>query len=462
MSQGTWLRNDGARLKDGDSGGVPAGWQTVRFGRIARQRSVSGRVELGLLSVYLGRGVIPYAEGGQRVHAPSADLADYQEVRPGDLVMNNQQAWRGSVGVSRFHGIVSPAYHVYELSPVSAGYAAHLLTSPQMVDQYLTASKGVGDIQRTLYVPYLKQALVPIPPADEQAAIIKYLGHAHSRIDRAIAAKRRLIALLEEQKQVVIHQAVTRGLDPSVPLRDSGIAWLGEIPSHWVTRRAKNFLREVDERSLSGLETQLSVSHITGVTPRKSTVTMFRAESYVGHKVCRSGDLVVNTMWAWMGALGFSRQSGIVSPSYSVFRFKSRGEINENFLELLVRTPKYISQMRSESTGIRPSRLRLYPDQLLAMAVIVPPEDEQSEIVTHVRQRTQEFTNIVEKAQIEIQLLREFRARLTSDVVTGQLDVRDIAGRLPELTEETLEESGADGLDVLMQDSEEFLEEVDV
>lgn len=443
---------------------IPRSWRIVRFGSVGRIRSRQGATGLELLSVYLGRGVIPYTEGGKRVHSPSLDLVAYQEVREGDLVMNNQQAWRGSVGVSRLAGIVSPAYLVYEIaSEIDPGYARHLFVSPVMVDQYVTSSKGVGDIQRTIYEPYLKMCLVPMPPLDEQAAIVKYLGHAHARIDRAIAGKRKLIALLEEQKQAIIHRAVTRGLDPSAPLKDSGFPWIGEIPRHWEIERAKYIIREVDDRSTSGVEEQLSVSHITGVSPRKPTVTMFRAESYIGHKICRPDDLVVNTMWAWMGALGVAHNLGIVSPSYGVYRLKHKSKVRAEYLELMLRTPQYISYFKSESTGIRPSRLRLYPDQMLATPLPIPPVSEQLEIVEHLESSGKSFERIRVQALAEIELLREFRTRLTADVVTGQIDVREIAVTLPELREAapSLWEQEFDNEDYSVASEVEFENEYD-
>ncbi len=156
---------------------------------------------------------------------------------------------------------------------------------------------GASDL---LNVPVL------LPSDDEQDAIVRFLDHANGRIERAIRAKQKLMALLNEQKQAIIHRAVTRGLNPNVPLKASGIPWLGDTPKHWAIFRAKYLFREVDERSVNGDEELLSVSHITGVTPRsQKNITMFKAQSYVDHKICRPGDLVVNTMWAWMAAFVF-------------------------------------------------------------------------------------------------------------------------------------------------------------
>jgi type I restriction enzyme S subunit len=274
---------------------------------------------------------------------------------------------------------------------------------------------------------------IPLPPSDEQFAIVRFLDYADRRIRRYIRAKRKLIDLLNEQKQVIIHRAVTRGLDPNVPLKPSGVQWLGEVPQHWGARRAKFCYREVDDRSTTGSEELLSVSHITGVTPRsQKNITMFLAESNVGYKVCRPGDLVINTMWAWMAALGVSRQHGIVSPSYAVYRPLRPAELLGEYVDLLLRTWPYRAEYWCRSTGIRASRFRLYPDQFLRIPLLCPPVSEQEAIVGFAAAKTANLRDAIESAQKEIALLREHRTRLISDVVTGKLDVREAAADLPD------------------------------
>lgn len=153
------------------------------------------------------------------------------------------------------------------------------------------------------------------------------------------------------------------GLKPYPAKKDSGVPWLGEVPEHWPERRAKYFYREADERSVMGDEELLSVSHKTGVTPRKQNVTMFLAESTVGYKICRPGDIAINTMWAFMGALGIARQVGLVSPAYGIYRPKRSDELNPEYLDRLLRIDAYKSEYMCRSTGINSSRLRLYPDE---------------------------------------------------------------------------------------------------
>jgi type I restriction enzyme S subunit len=193
------------------------------------------------LSVYLGRGVIPFsAVAEKRTNPTSDDLSRYQAVEPGDFVLNNQQAWRGSVGISRYNGIVSPAYLVLILNGrVDQEFADRLFSDRGMVTQYLVSSRGVGSIQRNLYWPHLKRVATLVPPASEQAAIVRFLDHADARTRRCIVAKQKLIKLLGEEKQAIIHRAVTRGLDPNVRLKPSSVEWLGQIPEHWDVRRVK-------------------------------------------------------------------------------------------------------------------------------------------------------------------------------------------------------------------------------
>ena len=172
-------------------------------------------------------------------------------------------------------------------------------------------------------------------------------------------------------------------LKPHVAYKDSGQDWLGSMPAHWSLLRAKRIFREVDERSKTGKEELLSVSHLTGVTPRRlKTVTMFMAESNVGHKVCHPGDLVINTLWAWMAALGVTRHTGLVSPAYGVYRPIDGGGILPAYADHLLRTPMYAAEYQRRSTGVNSSRLRLYPEQFLGVAMLVPPLDEQASIVS--------------------------------------------------------------------------------
>jgi len=195
--------------------------------------------------------------------------------------------------------------------------------------------------------------------------------------------------------------------------RQSKMRWLPALPEHWNEQRAKTFFREVDERSKTGQEELLSVSHLTGVTPRsQKKVTMFKAASYIGSKLCRPGDIVINTLWAWMAALGASRHVGIVSPAYGVYRPHHADSFNPAYLDYLLRTRAYVAEYIGRSTGIRSSRLRLYPNQFLDIVLIQPPRPEQDQIVAYLRAQDAHIARFIKAKRELIALMAEQRGVL--------------------------------------------------
>ncbi len=204
--------------------------------------------------------------------------------------------------------------------------------------------------------------------------------------------------------------------------KDSGLEWLGDVPEHWEVEKGLRYFFETEARSITGDEELLSVSHLTGVTPRsEKNITMFMAESYEGSKLCEVGDIAVNTMWAWMSALGVSRYRGLVSPSYSTYRQKQPERFHPTFLDHLLRTDVYRSHYTVNSTGITTSRLRLYPHSFLRLKFPCPPRAEQDRIVAFLDEKTAEIDRLVAKKQRQIELLDEQKAILINRAVTRGL-----------------------------------------
>lgn len=205
--------------------------------------------------------------------------------------------------------------------------------------------------------------------------------------------------------------------------RQPKMRWLPAVPEHWNEQRAKTFFREVDERSKTGQEELLSVSHLTGVTPRsQKKVTMFKAASYVGSKLCRPGDIVINTLWAWMAALGASRHVGIVSAAYGVYRPHRADSFNPAYLDYLLRTRAYVAEYIGRSTGIQSSRLRLYPNQFLDIALIQPPRPEQDQIVAYLRAQDGHIARFIKAKRDLIKVLAEQKLHIIDHAVTRGLD----------------------------------------
>jgi type I restriction enzyme S subunit len=202
--------------------------------------------------------------------------------------------------------------------------------------------------------------------------------------------------------------------------RSPRLAWLPPIPAHWDEKRARFLVRERDERSSSGSEELLSVSHLTGVTPRsEKQVTMFEAETTVGHKLVQAGDLAVNTMWAWMGALGVSDYEGVVSPSYAVYEPQDSSTFAARYLDRLLRTPPYITEYRRRSRGVRSSRLRLYPDQFLDIPILTPPLDEQNAIVSFLQAKDIQVGQLIKNKLRTIEVLDERKRSIIAHATTS-------------------------------------------
>ena len=439
-------------------GNVPDHWTLLPNRAIFAEVKDRNHPEEEMLSVTITRGIVKQKallEGSSKKDSSNQDKSAYKLIQPRDIAYNKMRAWQGAIGESTLRGIISPAYVVMRLRNADdlPRYFHHLYRTPQFAKEAERWSYGITSDMWSLRPEHFKMIYTPEPPPDEQKAIVRFLDWANGRLDRAIRAKRKVIALLNEQKQAIIHRAVTRGLDPSVPLKPSGIPWLGDIPLHWDVLRAKYLYREMNERSTTGSEELLSVSHITGVTPRsQKNVTMFKAASYVGHKLCRPGDLAVNTMWAWMGALGVSTYAGIISPGYAVYRPIYPTRIIGQYIDGLLRSKPYISNMLCRSTGLRASRLRLYPEAFFRLPLILPPAEEQQQIVRFIQTETAGQDTNIARLEREIDLLKEYRTRLVADVVTGKLDVREAAAKLP-VEEPTIEP------EELVEDDSEMMED---
>jgi type I restriction enzyme S subunit len=283
------------------------------------------------------------------------------------------------------------------------------------LNQYAQSAAQPG-----IAVEVIENLEVLVPPRAKQDQIAKQLSSRLAQVDGLVSAKQRLLELLAEKRRALIANAVTRGLNPDVPMRDSGSAWLGLIPSHWQTENTRWLLKEIDDRSEDGSEELLTVSHLTGVTKRsEKDVNMFLAESNEGYKRCRAGDLVINTLWAWMGAMGITRHDGIVSPAYNVYR--PTEAFDPDYLDHLVRTPLFVAEITRYSKGVWSSRMRLYPEGLYEASMPVPPLAEQAQIVQEIVHQIQHIDALSSATKDTVQLLEERRTALIAQAVSGAL-----------------------------------------
>jgi type I restriction enzyme S subunit len=345
-----------------------------------------------------------------------------RDPRPGDIIVSRNATVGAAaivpVGV-RFS--MGQDVSLVRSSPgIDSRFLNWLFRSDAVATQIKNAS--VGATFSRINVDAIRELNLPLPPIDTQRAIAAYLGHETARLDELVRAKEGVLALVAEKRRALITRAVTRGLQPKARLRDSGIPWLGMIPEHWEIERSKWLFKERDERSTTGDEEMLTVSHITGVTPRsEKDVNMFEAETNEGYKLCRPGDLVINTLWAWMGAMGVARVPGMVSPAYNVYT--PTGRLRPDYVDALVRIPIFAQEAIRFSKGVWSSRLRLYPEGLYEIRLPVPTVEEQRAIVAYIAAETTKLEPLRASAERTIRLLKERRSALISAAVTGRIAI---------------------------------------
>ena len=304
-------------------GKVPEHWDVRKLRRALRVMTERNRPELPLLSVVREKGVVlrDVSNNDDNHNYIPDDLTNYKVVQRGHFAMNKMKAWQGSYGVSKFDGIVSPAYFVFNVDGVDGDYFHIAIRSQAYVPYFTQASDGVRIGQWDLSLARLREIPFSVPPLPEQVAIGRYLDHADRRIRRYIRAKQKLITLLEEQKQAIIHQAVTGQIDvrtgqPYPAYKPSRVEWLEDVPEHWEVRRLKSKLRPVDRRSSSGTETLLSLRRDFGVVVYAEHFSRPpQGVTLVGYKLVEADQLDVNRLQANNGLLFCSRLSGYVRES---------------------------------------------------------------------------------------------------------------------------------------------------
>ena len=401
-------------------GEVPEHWETPRLFDVLALTKRTGAPHLPLLSIYLHLGVVRFDEVDERrTNATSDDLSGYQVVEQNEFVANNQQAWRGSVGVSRHNGIISPAYLVFKCTGnYHPGYLNYLMRSEASRGQFEVCSKGIGSIQRNLQWSLLKSQRTLLPALSEQIQIVNFLDSKTQEIEEAIKQKQRTIELLEEYKHSLIEQAVTKGLDPSVPMKDSGVDWLGEVPHSWAIKPLRNSFSERRE-TVSALDfTPLSVSK-AGVTMQLESAVKSADPS--NRKLVRKGDFAINSRSDRKGSSGTSELTGSVSTVVTVL-IPSR-EMIPSYAHHLFRSNTFKEEFFRNGHGIHWDLWTTRFSDMKNILVPVPSEETQFQIANFLDAKTKEIEGAKSSIQVQIDHLKEYKDSLIESAVTGKIKV---------------------------------------
>lgn len=402
---------------------VPSHWIDVKLRHCYTIKSISNTSNEPLLSVFLNRGVVSYTDTDMKqVHKPSEDMKAYQLVLPGDFVLNNQQAWRGSVGVSSHRGIVSPAYIV--MAPITENnprFMNYMLRETACISQFVLASKGVGSIQRILSPIKLKSSIVVLPPRDEQDQIVRYLDWQVSKINRLIAAKRKQIELMKDNLKSAVAKLTTHGIGSHDMCR-SEIYWLTEYPSTWHVTKLKYILKK-HRREVPPNAELLICSNSGEVTKRGDGKLWLVAASDDIYQGVKTGDLLIHGMDTWHGAIAISNFDGMCTPVVHVCTCREEKRFVAYYLKMMA----YTKVFKAISNGVRQntSDFRSW-DKVGDLLICLPDISEQVAIADELDKLTDATKKGIACFERHIEKLVDLRTRLISDVVTGQIDVRGI------------------------------------
>lgn len=410
-------------------GKIPAEWEVEKNKRLFFEvnNKCLATDSYTLLSVSEYYGVAPRTEkikdGDFETRAESLD--GYKICQKNDIVMNIMLAWKRATARTSYNGIVSPAYCVYRGKDIETRYYHYVFRTEGCADYFKRHSTGIIDSRLRLYPESFFNLNSPVPPIIEQKQIADFLDNRCSEIDAISADIQKEIETLEQYKRSVITEAVTKGLNPDVEMKDSGIEWVGNIPAHWDVQKNKRLFAEVNNKCLATDNyTLLSVSEYYGVAPRNEKIKdgdfETRAESLDGYKICRKGDIVMNIMLAWKKATARTAYDGIVSPAYCVYRGKG---IETRYYHYVFRTNGCADYFRLHSTGIIDSRLRLYTDAFFNLNSPVPPIDEQKNIATYLDSKCEEIESIIAIKKKQMETLGSYKKSLIYEYVTGKKEV---------------------------------------
>lgn len=436
-------------------GKVPSSWTTPRTKtRFRLSIEKSGKAHgKELLSVYTHIGVRPRKDLEQRGNKASS-TDGYWVVRKGDIIVNKLLAWMGAVGVSHYDGVTSPAYDILRpVQQLDSDYYHQLFRTPLYLKLFKARSRGIIDMRLRLYFDQLGQIPLICPPPEEQAAIVRFLNWSNGQLDSAIKSKRKVIALLTEQKQAIIHRAVTKGLPstgsgqviPKVKMKDSGIPWLGEIPEHWDVYRLKRICRIQGGYAFpSSIFSDKGVPVVRMNNLHRGSLDLSDVVRIPESKCIPAFALQIDDiLYGLSGSIGATGSLGnyaIVNKNDLPAMLNQRlarfipnlDKIQPSFLVQLLQTNIFYEQVLSNTTGT--AQFNVSTNDIDNVAIALPLRNEQNSIVSQIMKDIDPITAAISRLEREITLLREYRTRLVSDIVTGKLDVREAAAKLPEET----------------------------
>ena len=397
-------------------GEIPRHWEVIKNKYLfseSDERNVFG--EYKLLSFSKSKGIIPYDQNTDK-ESSAEDIRNYKVLHKGQLLENRLQAWNGMFQDSSVEGCVSPDYSVFNLiySNANIKYYSYLFKTDLYIAQWANASKGIGSGFNRLYTPQFGKIVSLVPPIEEQNAIVSYLDKVTSKIDAAIAQQQKMIELLNERKQIIINNAVTKGLDPTAKMKPSGIPWLGNIPAHWEVKKIKYMATQITTPSCNinkiGLE---NIESGTGKYIESNSIFEGNGIEFT------KGDVLYGKLRPYLKKVYLANERGNAIGDFFVFR--PRKNITGKYFQMLLLSQHLTDVINSSTYGSKMPRVSI--DFMGGLHVPCPPYDEQASIVNDIEEHIKPIEAIIEKCKKRFFLLQERKQIIISDFITGKIKV---------------------------------------
>ena len=414
-------------------GEIPEHWEIKknRFFTISRKiKSEFGKEEL--LSVSESKGVIPRKEirDEDQVLSRSESLEGYLVVNKGDLVSNIMLMWKRGLGVSEYDGIVSPSYSVFSFVNSYPKYFHYLFRTEQYVSEFRRNSRGVIESRLRLYDDMFGSIFSHFPPLQEQEQIVKFLDEKTSIIDKLISTKERKIELLKEQRSSLINEVITKGLDPNVKMKDSGVEWIGKIPESWRVGKLNFYSDRIGDglHSTPNYDDNGEFYFINGNNIKDGKVILTENTRKVNEiefnnhfiKLSNSHTLLLSINGTIGNVSYYNDEKVILGKSVGYINLK-KSSIDIDFLYWLLLSKSIQNYFQFELTGTTIYNLSL--NSIRKTPILIPSSKEQQEIVEYLDKHTKEIDDLVQLEQKKIELLKEYRQSLISEVITGKIKV---------------------------------------
>ncbi|MGL6336207.1 restriction endonuclease subunit S [Aeromonas jandaei] len=419
-------------------GEIPKDWELTKLGTCLTPVSIKNRADLPLLSITRELGVIErdVEDLDSNHNFIPDDLSGYKVIESGQFGMNKMKAWQGSYGVSKHTGIVSPAYYIFKFKKdINPDFFHWAIRSHLYISFFASASDGVRIGQWDLSKDRMKEIPFVFPQSSIQIAIAKFLNEKTTQIDEAIAIKEQQIALLNERKQILIQQAVTQGLDPNVPMKDSGVAWIGKIPKHWEYRKIKYFIEVLPgfafkSQDYSNNPEDLKLLRGINVSPDQikwDDTVFWPKEKTAGLDsfMLKKGDLVIAMDRPWVSSgiriAEIQKDDLPCLLLQRVGRIRGGSELSTEYVKLLLSTNLFLSYFEPMLTGI--SVPHISTDQIEQFCCPIPSIKEQNDILQFIRNEMTQFEKTLSIQKYEIDKLKEYKTTLINSAVTGKIKV---------------------------------------